>query len=163
MINSLQILTIIKGTLEEMGRKYYSHDAMMMVHRTGIVESKYKYLMQKGGNNIARGFWQCEPFTAVSLCNDYLQFRTKLLERCAEVCHLDKDYFINPEESEWQDILTTNIKAGIVCCRLHYWRIPKPMPKSLDDQAVYWKAYYNTNKGAGTTKHFKELVTKYER
>tara|TARA_R100000458_G_scaffold58777_1_gene67554 strand:- start:1252 stop:1740 length:489 start_codon:yes stop_codon:yes gene_type:complete len=162
MIDSLQMKYIIKSTLEEMGQKYASHDAMMMVYRTGIVESKYKYLMQKGGKNIARGFFQCEPWVAVSLCNDYLQYRTKLLEKCAKVCNLNKDYFINPEEDVWQDILTTNIKASIVCCRLHYWRVPKPMPKTLDGQAKLWKTHYNTHKGAGTIKHFKELVSTYE-
>jgi len=161
MIDSMQMLTVIKETLEEMGSKYASHDAMMLVYRTGIVESKYKYVMQQGGNNIARGFWQCEPWVAVSLCKDYLQYRKELLKKVAGICHLDWSYFTNPDEEKWQDVLTTNLKAGIVCCRLHYWRVPKPMPKSLDDQAVYWKAFYNSHKGAGTTKHFKELVVKY--
>ena len=64
----MQMLSVIKETLEEMGSKYASHDAMMLIYRTGIVESKYKYVMQQGGNNIARGFWQCEPWVAVSLC-----------------------------------------------------------------------------------------------
>ena len=161
MLDSLQILNVIKNTLEQMGSKYASHDAMMMVYRTGLVESKYKYLMQKGGKNIARGFWQCEPWVAVSLCNDYLQYRKELLKKIAEICHLDWSYFTNPDEEKWKDILTTNIKAQIVVCRLHYWRVPKPMAKSLDDQAVMWKAFYNTHKGAGTVEHFKEIVVKY--
>ena len=37
----MQILTVIKRTLENMGTKYYSHDAIMLVYRTGLVESKY--------------------------------------------------------------------------------------------------------------------------
>jgi hypothetical protein len=161
MINSLQMLSVIKETLEEMGSKYYSHDAMMLIYRTGLVESKYKYLMQKGGDNIARGFFQCEPWVAVSLCNDYLSYRKELLKKVAGICHLDWSYFTNPEEEKWRSVLTTNIIAQIIVCRLHYWRVPKSMPKSLDDQAVYWKAFYNTSKGAGTTDHFKEIVVKY--
>ena len=44
MIDSMQMLTIIKDTLEKMGSKYASHDAQMLVYRTGLVESKYKYI-----------------------------------------------------------------------------------------------------------------------
>ena len=57
MIDSLQMMHLIKSTLEKMGSKYASHDAMMLVYRTGLVESKYQYLSQKG-SDIARGFWQ---------------------------------------------------------------------------------------------------------
>ena len=161
MINSMQMLTVIKDTLTKMGSKYASQDAQMLVFRTGLVESKYKYIMQKGGNNIARGFWQCEPWVAVSLCNDYLKYRKELLKKVAEVCHLDWSYFTSPDEDKWREVLTTNLIAGIVVCRLHYWRVPKKMPTALDDQAAYWKQWYNTSKGAGTPEHFIEIVAKY--
>ena len=117
--------------------------------------------MQKGGSNIARGFFQCEPWVAVSLCNDYLKYRKDLLKKVANTCHLDWSYFTSPKEEEWKEILTTNILAQIVVCRLHYWRVPKPMPESLDEQALYWKKWYNTAKGAGTISHFKKIVIKY--
>tara|TARA_R100000664_G_scaffold13288_1_gene21265 strand:+ start:3286 stop:3774 length:489 start_codon:yes stop_codon:yes gene_type:complete len=161
MIDSMQMLSVIKNTLEKMGSKYFSHDAMMLIYRTGLVESKYKYIMQKGGDNIARGFFQCEPWVAVSLCNDYLKYREPLMKRVAKICYLDWRYFMNPKEEEWREVLTTNLIAQIVVCRLHYWRVPKRLPESLDDQAVYWKSFYNTSKGAGTVEHFKEIVVKY--
>jgi len=41
------MLALIKKTLEEMGEKYYSHEAMMLIYNTGLVESRYKYLIQK--------------------------------------------------------------------------------------------------------------------
>ena len=135
MIDSLQMLTVIKDTLTKMGSKYASQDAQMLVFRTGLVESKYKYIMQKGGNNIARGFWQCEPWVAVSLCNDYLKYRKELLKRVAEICHLDWSYFTSPDEDKWREVLTTNLIAGIVVCRLHYWRVPKKMPTYKKDDA----------------------------
>ena len=161
MINSMQMLTVIKATLENMGAKYAGQNAMLLVYRTGLVESKYQYIMQKGGNNIARGFWQCEPWVAVSLCNDYLKYRESLMKKVADICFLDWKYFTNPKEKDWRQILTTNLTAGIVACRLHYWRVPKPMPKTLDEQAEYWKRWYNTSKGSGTEEHFKEIVMKY--
>ena len=161
MINSMQMLTVVKDTLEDMGAKYAGQYAMLLVYRTGLVESKYKYIMQKGGDNIARGFWQCEPWVAVSLCNDYLKYREPLMKKVADICYLDWKYFTNPKEEDWRQILTTNLTAGIVACRLHYWRVPKPMPKTLDEQAEYWKRWYNTSKGAGTEEHFKQIVMKY--
>jgi hypothetical protein len=116
--------------------------------------------MQVGGDNIARGLFQCEPWVAVSLCNDYLKYRESLMKKVAEICYLDWKHFTNPTEDDWREILTTNIKAMIIVCRLHYWRVPQPLPKTLDDQAVYWKAFYNTSKGSGTVDHFKEIVVK---
>ena len=157
----MQMLSVVKDTLEKMGAKYAGQNAMLLVYRTGLVESKYQYIMQKGGSNIARGFWQCEPWVAVSLCNDYLKYRLSLMKKVADICYLDWKYFTNPKEEDWRQILTTNLTAGIVACRLHYWRVPKPMPKTLDEQAEYWKRWYNTTKGAGTEEHFKELVIKY--
>ena len=158
MIYDLQMYSLIKETLEELGDKYYSHDAMMLIYNTGLVESRYKYLMQKGGTNVARGFFQCEPWVAVSVCDDYLQYREPLMKKIAEVCYLDLKHFTNPNKRDWKKILTTNITAQIVFCRLHYWRVPKKLPKTIDEQAVYWKKYYNTEKGAGTIKHFKDIV-----
>ncbi len=158
MIYTLQMYVLIKETLESLGEKYYSHDAMMLIYNTGLVESRYKYLMQKGGTNVARGFFQCEPWVAVSVCKDYLQYRESLMKKVAEVCYLDLKYFIKPNKDDWKNILTTNITAQIVFCRLHYWRVPKKLPKTIDEQALYWKRYYNTEKGAGTIKHFKDII-----
>ena len=160
MIDALQMMHLIKSSLEKLGLKYASHDAMMLVYRTGLVESKYKYLSQKG-SDIARGFWQCEPWVAVSLCKDYLQYRDSLMKKVANVCYLDWKYFTDPTEEDWKQILTTNLTAGIILCRLHYWRVPKPLPSSLEEQARYWKNWYNTAKGAGTIEHFQEIVIKY--
>ena len=153
--------SIINDVLQKMGDKYAAPEAIDLVYNTGLVESKYVYLMQKGGNNIARGFFQCEPWVAISLCKDYLQYRDKLMKKVADICHLDWSYFNDPDEDKWRSVLTTNIIAQIVVCRLHYWRVPKKLPRTLEDMAHYWKDFYNTAKGAGTPAHFAEIVSKY--
>ena len=158
MMNRLQMFSLIKETLQDMGGNYYSHDAMELIYNTGLVESKYKYLMQKGGDNIARGFYQCEPWVAVSVCENYLQFRKPLMKKIAKLCYLDIKYFTNPKGFDWKQILTTNITAQIIFCRLHYWRVPKPLPKTIEDQASYWKKFYNTEKGKGSINHFLEVI-----
>lgn len=158
MINSLQMMTVIKGSLEKVDLKYATDDAVALILRTGLVESRYEYLMQVGGSNIARGFFQCEPSTAIDICKNYLSYRKDLMKKVADACYLDLEYFTNPTASNWRSILTTNIAAQIIMCRLHYRRVPKALPKTLDGQARYWKKWYNTPEGKGTIEHFKDLV-----
>ena len=74
MVDKKQMRGIINDVLQKLGDKYADPRALELVYNTGLVESKYVYLMQKGGNNVARGFWQIEPWVGVSLCNDYLNF-----------------------------------------------------------------------------------------
>ena len=83
------------------------------------------------------------------------------MKKVAEACLLDWKYFLEPKEDDWRFILTTNVAAQIAMCRLHYRRVPKPLPQTLDEQANYWKEYYNTSKGAGTPEKFLETVKKY--
>ena len=161
MVDSKQMRSVINQVLQKMGDKYSSSDAIELVFNTGLVESKYVYLMQKGGTNIARGFFQCEPWVAVDICENYLKYRDKLLKSVANACSLDWSYFTSPKEDDWRFILTTNIAAQIAICRLHYRRVPKRLPRTLEDQSVYWKSFYNTAKGAGTPEKFMEIVTKY--
>jgi len=150
---------IIHDVIYSLGEKYADQRALELVYNTGLVESKYVYLKQMKGP--ARGFFQCEPWVAVDICDNYLKYRESLMKKVAEVCMLDWRYFIKPHEDDWRFILTTNIAAQIIFCRLHYRRVPKPLPRTLEDQAFYWKKFYNSAKGKGTPEHFAEIVTKY--
>ena len=102
-----------------------------------------------------------EPWVAVDICENYLKYRMDLMKKVAEACLLDWKYFLEPKEDEWRFILTTNVAAQISMCRLHYRRVPKRLPKTLEEQAKYWKDFYNTAKGAGTPEKFLETVKKY--
>ncbi len=159
MVDSNQMRDIIHGVINLLGAKYADQRALELVYNTGLVESKYVYLKQMKGP--ARGFFQCEPHNAVDICDNYLKYRDSLMKKVAEVCMLDWKYFLKPNEDDWRFILTTNIAAQIIFCRLHYRRVPKPLPRTLEDQALYWKKYYNTAKGKGTPEHFAEIVSKY--
>ncbi len=154
MLNQKQIKGIIKDTLESID--LYSKEALDLVYNTGLVESNYKYLKQIKGP--ARGLWQCEPWVAVDICKNYLQYRKPLMKKVASVCKLQLNYFLEPNESDWENILTHNIAAQISMCRLHYRRVPKPLPKNLAEQAAQWKNYYNTAKGKGTIQKFIQMV-----
>ena len=161
MLDKKQMRNIINDVLQKLGDDYCTPEAIDLVYNTGLVESKYIYLMQKGGNNIARGVFQCEPFTAIDIINNYLKYRQPMMKKVAEVCMLDWSYFTAPNEDDWRYILTTNIAAQIVFCRIHWRRVPKALPRTLEQQANDWKSYYNTAKGAGPPEKFMEIVHKY--
>ena len=157
MLDKEQLRTLVHDTLDKIGLSSDKADAL--VFNTGMVESKYVYLKQIKGP--ARGLYQCEPWVAVDVCKNYLKYREELMKSVASACYLDWKYFTAPNEQDWGDILTYNIAAQIAMCRLHYRRVPKPLPGSLLEQAKYWKVYYNSAKGRGTVDHFVKLVEQY--
>ena len=115
------------------------------------------------GDGPARSFWQVEPATAVDNLMHYLKHRNSLMKKCASASMVDIKHWQNFEENVWEEILEKNIAAGIIHCRLKYWRVPKRMPSSVEGQADYWKKYYNTEGGKGEPEHFVESVKKWLR
>ena len=157
LLDQKQIKEIIKSTLKDID--LYSEDAVDLIYNTGLVESRYMYLKQIKGP--ARGLFQCESWVAVDICKNYLKYRESIMKKVAKACKLEWKYFLDPKEEEWEKILTTNIVAQIAMCRLHYRRVPKPLPKTIKEQASQWKTYYNSSKGKGTVEKFIEIVNKY--
>lgn len=157
LLDQKQMRNIINDVLQKLDLN--SPEAIELVYNTGLVESKYVYLKQIKGP--ARGLWQCEPHTALDVITNYLSYRPNLMKKVAKACNLEWKYFTDPLEKDWDFILTTNVAAQIVMCRLHWRRVPEKLPKTLEDQARQWKKYYNTAKGKGTVDHFMEIVTKY--
>ena len=160
MISLRQMESLIRRTLSGMGGKFASADAVEMVLVTGIVEAGYKYVTQLG-TGPAKGFFQNEPATCVDNLQHYLSHRGKLMRKCAEASHVDSKHWQNYDEKLWADILEKNIAAGIVHCRLKYWRVPKRMPNTTSGQADYWKKYYNSEGGKGRPEKWIEAVEKW--
>jgi len=160
VISPTQIKSLIKSTCEGMGDKFASEDAITLIHETGLVESGYKYLRQLG-DGPAKSFWQIEPLSAVDNLQHYLKHRKSLMLRCAMVSMIDLKHWQNNDERLWANILEKNTAAGIVHCRIKYWRVPKPMPNTLEGRAKYWKKYYNTDQGKGTEEKYIDTVKEY--
>ena len=162
MISINQMRSLIESTCSKLGDKYSRPEAVELVLATGIVESRYEYIRQMG-DGPARSFWQVEPATAVDNLAHYLVHRSSLMKKCAEASLVDLKYWQIYDERVWAEILEKNIAAGIIHCRIKYWRVPKRMPSSIEGQADYWKKYYNTEGVAGDPEHFVESVKKYLR
>lgn len=162
MINITQIRSLVKSTCNGLGDKFASDDAVTLILETGMVESRYIYLRQLG-DGPARSFWQIEPATAIDNLNHYLSHRKKLMAKCAETSLVDLKYWQSYDEKTWEKILEINLSAAIIMARLKFWRVPKPMPNTLEGRAKYWKKYYNTDQGKGTEEKYIDTVKEWLR
>jgi len=54
--------------------------------------------------------------------------------------------------------MRVNLIYAAAMCAVHYMRARHSIPElgDVDGMAAYWKKYYNTEKGAGTTEQFKK-------
>tara|TARA_R100001244_G_scaffold5680_1_gene6860 strand:+ start:530 stop:1015 length:486 start_codon:yes stop_codon:yes gene_type:complete len=156
-VNHKQIKELIRHTLKKLGM--WSEQAEELVFLTGLVESGYRYISQIG-SGIARSFWQVESATAKDSIDNYLVYRKKRLRKVAKVMNISSKKLLGMSDDDLKDFLWGNIVAGIVFCRLKYWRVPQSLPSDLDGMAFYWKKYYNTEGGAGNVSHFIEHADK---
>ena len=155
-MDEAQLKDLIERVLNRI--ELYSPEASDVVFKTLKVESLLKYVRQIKG--IAVGFGQCEPWVAVDICKNYLKYRPDLMKQVAETINVKLSYFTLPKEEDWAWILETNIAAMISFCRLHYRRIPKALPKkNLDEQWIYYKKYYNTERGKATNDHWMDILS----
>ena len=157
MVSIDQIRDLIFKVCHGLQDKFSSDAAIQLVLETGLVESNYKFLRQLG-DGPARSFWQIEPATAVDNLQHYLKHRPPLMHKCANVSVVDVKHWQNYSDPLWSDILEKNMASAIIHCRLKYWRVPKPMPNSLEGRAEYWKTYYNSSGGAGTIEKYIETI-----
>ena len=120
---------------------------------TALAESKLRFLRQIGGGP-ARGVYQIEPATHDDLWDSYLQSRLPLGTKTNSL--------LAPRPSQ-SNQLVTNLAYATAIARLIYWRRPEPLPELGDvvGYAGYWKAHFNTEKGAGEENHFIETYERY--
>jgi hypothetical protein len=134
---------IVTPTLNELG--LYSDAARNLLLGTCAQESNMgKYIHQIDGP--ALGIYQMEPATHNDIWANYLRYRDALV---------DKIYLFAQEDIEAEQMIW-NIKYATAMCRVHYLRVPHPLPDADDIEGLanYWKAHYNTHLGAGTIAQF---------
>ena len=153
-MNHKQIKELIEVTLMDMDM--YSKDADEFVFLTGMVESGYNYISQIG-SGIARSFWQVESPTAKDCVDNYLLYRNSKLEKMSTIINISPERLKVLSYDDMKHLLWTNIVAGIVFCRIKYWRVPNAIATDLDGKASYWLKYYNAG-GKGTINHFLEMA-----
>ncbi|MBF0422646.1 MAG: hypothetical protein HQL73_06610 [Magnetococcales bacterium] len=115
---------------------------------TAIQESGCGLYLRQLNSGVALGIFQMEPKTHDDIWNNWLRWqaplRTTLLARLGTP---------NPPDSSR---LITDLFYAAVMCRLHYRRVPQPIPAAddLPGLAAYWKDHYNTSLGQGSVTQF---------
>ncbi len=129
----------------------YSEAAEELVLGTAIQESRLQYLKQLGGGP-ALGVFQMEPATHDDIWNNYLAYRQELADLVQMLAAPNGGN--HPTANE----LIGNLWYAAAMCRVHYRRVPEPLPDAGDvpGMAAYWKEHYNTFEGAGTEEEYEE-------
>lgn len=149
-MNADQLRELITVVLEELD--LYSEDAVELLMLTAAQESHLgKYIRQINGP--ALGIFQMEPSTERDIWYNYLRYKPDIARRVYPM--VGNSNFNNLQ-------LFGNLLYQIAMARIHYLRVPKALPSKddVDAMARYWKRYYNTPLGKGTTL---EAVANYRR
>lgn len=148
-INSTQFRELIEDVLKDVD--LYSEDAVELLMLTAAQESHLGTYLKQVGGGPARGIFQIEEGTEDDIWNNYIFYREELESKI----HW---YLTDDVEND----MVYNIAYQIIMARIHYLRVPEPLPSRLDISAMadYYKRYFNTNKGKATVE---EAITNYKR
>jgi hypothetical protein len=129
----------------------HSDAAVELVLGTCIQESHLQYLKQLGGGP-AVGVIQMEPNTHEDIWDNYLAYQSELSGKVLSLAAPNGG--VHPRSNE----LIGNLWYACAMCRIHYRRVSDPLPGQgeYEDQAAYWKEFYNTPMGSGTEEEYLE-------
>jgi hypothetical protein len=146
-----QLRNLIHIVLGEIG--LYSEDAVELLMLTAATESNLGYYITQKGGGPAQGIFQMEPATEEDIWTNYLEYKPKIRDAILEVF---------PANNALLDEMEINLGYQIAMARIHYLRVSEKLPSKKDTHAMalYWKRYYNTYLGKGTTE---KAIGKYER
>jgi hypothetical protein len=135
---------IVRPVLQAL--KKWSVAAENLLLGTALQESGLRYLKQLGGGP-ALGVYQMEPATHQDIWINYLNAREDLKYKVLE---WHEESMIDPSAMTW------NLAYATAMARVHYLRVKEPLPEAhnIMDMAEYWKAHYNTPRGAGTPEEY---------
>lgn len=138
---------VIIPTLERMGPKFNSPDAVHLLLGTALHESRLTYLRQLPGGP-ALGLYQIEPTTINDIYENFLSYNADL----EAIVH----NLMNGMGRAFQAV--TNLAYSTALARLVYYRISEKLPdwQNSAQVASYWKRHYNTTKGAGRIQDFEQ-------
>ena len=145
---------IIKPSLEDIG--LYSQSAENLLLGTACTESNCgEYVHQVNGP--ALGIYQMEPATHYDIWSNFLKYKENIVRNILLLCNFNEA----PDSQE----MVCNLKYATIMARIHYLRVPKVLPSANDLNALgdYYKQYYNTPLGKGSSEKFKEDFLKYSK
>lgn len=134
--------------------KHARQNEIRLLVGTAAAESHLEIRRQIGGGP-ARGLWQMEPATAHDIFENYLIHRPdRYAKLMALMISMSEVPIWTPALIDLEMHLEHNDIFACAMCRIHYLRVPEPIPETVEQHAKYWKQYYNTPLGAGTQGHY---------
>lgn len=145
---------IIRPTLQYLN--LWSEAAENLLLGTAAQESALGTYIHQLGKGPALGIYQMEPNTHKDIHSNFLKYRDELRNKIANLAGYSPS-------GNAEDDLVGNLYYATAMCRVHYLRVPKPLPaaNNIEGLAAYWKKYYNTPLGAGTEQQFIDNYKKY--
>jgi hypothetical protein len=153
MFDAAQFSDLIRQTIVKLNPVLHSRAANQLLLGTSAQESRFgTYLKQIQGP--ALGVFQMEPLTEEDIWRNYLAFRPGIENTIKALTGV-----MAPSSRHLQG----NLLYQIAMARLHYFRVPEPLPAADDIPALaaYWKQHYNTPLGRGTEAEFVENYHRY--
>lgn len=144
---------VIEPVLCSLSDILYSQAAAQLLLGTAIKESgEFRYRKQLGGP--ALSYFQIEPETHEDIWENYLKYRPVLKTKVISL-------MANPKADKLSELENNDSYAAAIA-RIKYKRYPEKIPafNDIESMARYWKKYYNTPLGKGTTKGFVDLWNK---
>src|SRR5688572_28738068 len=139
MIDPIHLRTyVIRPVLKDLG--LWSEPAEKLILGTACQESQCGRWLRQIGEGPALGIFQMEPATHNDLWNNFLDHRPEIARKV-------KLFVAGLAPSAEQ--LVGNLYYATAMCRIHYLRVPEPIPNTLEEQAAYWKKFYNSELGKG--------------
>lgn len=140
-------LYVVRPALQRIN--LWSLAAENLVLGTGLIESGLNYVDQVGATESpgpAYGLFQMERATYEDIWENFLPGRPLLAAKLKSMAGFD-ELARPPVEELWG-----NNTFAAAMCRVHYLRVPAPLPSAIDADALakYWKQFYNTPKGKGS-------------
>lgn len=141
----------------------YANIVARMLFGTAAQESNFKWRRQQGCSLEAYrrgrggfGLWQIEECSCLDTLH-LMAMRPPLLENVCNLLNCDPGVFTFA--AAWQVLWPTQLPGigdllGCVLARIHYLHVPKPIPETVEEQAVYWKTHFNKPVGSGTVEQY---------
>lgn len=130
--------------------------AEQLLLATALQESDLRATVQLGGGP-ALGYFQMEPATHDDIWANFLRYRVELAASLRDLAGIAAG---TPRAA----LLASNHRYAAAMTRVHYMRVPAPLPPAGDAAAMaaYWKDHYNTAGGAGSTAQFMRKWASYQ-
>ena len=152
---------MVYGTRPPTGR--YAESVARLLAGTAAAESLLKWRRQMHFSDTnpegAWGLWQTEK-GAVADSVKYLRRRLDVQAAALRFAPTAAPMLAFTDELPRLHLIRDDDRVACLFARLHYLRVSESVPEGLEEQARYWKRYYNTAGGKGTVP---EYLAKYRR